>query len=135
MPDDWLDRYEGVFDAGPAKFKEQRRERLIELGLIDGDDSLAPVFNFPAWLESHKKPWAERDDAERNKVVAPNPMIAVNLGITYEGPCNWWCGTKFGFPDTMLNPKRRKRLFAGILALIVLGGFALVRRRRKKRAV
>lgn len=65
VPDDWLDRYKGKFDDGPTKFKAQRRKRLIELGLISKETKLAEVAQFPSWLDSHKKPWAERDEDER----------------------------------------------------------------------
>ncbi|GAB5504577.1 arylsulfatase [Pyruvatibacter sp.] len=65
VPDDWLDRYKGVFDDGPAAEKEQRRQRLVELGLISPDSQLDAPLNFPSWLPSYKAPWAERSPEER----------------------------------------------------------------------
>lgn len=65
VPDAWLDRYRGVFDEGPEKSKEKRRQRLIELGLISENAELAQPLNFPNWLASHKKPWSERGEQER----------------------------------------------------------------------
>ena len=72
---------------------------------------------------------------ERNKVVSPNPLASLSMGITYEGQCNWWCETKFGFVDILLNPLQRNLLFAGVIVLTLLGGFAFYRRRRKKRVL
>ncbi|WP_321325379.1 arylsulfatase [uncultured Parasphingorhabdus sp.] len=65
VPAEWMDRYKGVFDEGPAKAKEKRRQRLIELGLIGKDAELAQTRQMPAWLDSHKKPWTERSESER----------------------------------------------------------------------
>jgi len=65
VPDDWLDRYAGAFDEGPAIFRERRRQRLVELGIIPGNAKLTPPLNFPAFLDSYKGPWAERDETER----------------------------------------------------------------------
>lgn len=76
VPDAWQDRYKGVFDEGPAKSKEKRRQRLIELALISQDAELAQPLNFPKWLDSHQKPWAERsaearkNDAHRMEIYA-----------------------------------------------------------------
>jgi len=65
VPADWMDRYEGVFDEGPAMAKEKRRQRLIELGLIGKNAELAQPRHMPAWLDSHRKPWNERSKTER----------------------------------------------------------------------
>lgn len=65
VPDDWLDRYDGVFDDGPEVSREERRQRLIELGHINADAEMADALNFPSWLDSHHAPWGERSDEER----------------------------------------------------------------------
>lgn len=65
VPDDWLDRYRGAFDKGPAYAKSQRRKRLVELGLIEEGVQLAEATNLPSWLDGHKKPWSERSAKER----------------------------------------------------------------------
>lgn len=65
VPDDWLDKYAGVFDEGPAVFKERRRQRLVDLGIIPDGITLPPAQNFPAWLDSYQAPWAEREEEER----------------------------------------------------------------------
>lgn len=73
--------------------------------------------------------------AERNKVVAPDPLSAPSMGVTYEGQCNWWCETKFGFVDVLLNPRQRNILFAAVIGLILLAGVGLFVRRRKRNLV
>ena len=65
VPSDWMDRYDGVFNAGPAHEKAKRVERLVQLGLLTGDEALTPARNFPRWLDAYKAPWTERDPAER----------------------------------------------------------------------
>lgn len=65
VPDGWLDEYAGVFDAGPADFKERRRQRLVELRIIPVEAEMAETLNFPSWLPSYKRPWAERPASER----------------------------------------------------------------------
>jgi arylsulfatase A-like enzyme len=76
VPDDWINRYRGKFDNGPADAKDQRARRLIELGLLDEDASLAEPVNFPSFLDTHKKPWSDRspeeqkNDARRMEIYA-----------------------------------------------------------------
>eukprot|EP00439_Symbiodinium_sp_Y106_P088332 s1_g868.t1 len=65
VPDAWLDKYAGVFDEGPAEFRERRRSRLVQLGIIPGNAPLSSPLNFPAFLDSHKAAWNERPEEER----------------------------------------------------------------------
>ena len=65
VPDDWLDKYDGVFDSGPAFSKKQRVDQLVEMGLIEKDVSLAQPPNIPSWLDAYKKPWDERSAKDR----------------------------------------------------------------------
>lgn len=65
VPDDWMDRYAGVFDAGPAPFEAAVMDRLSELDLYPERAERAPAPNLPPFLPSHRKSWAERTDAER----------------------------------------------------------------------
>ena len=71
--------------------------------------------------------------AIENGVIAPNPRLRMRSNVGYEGTCDWWCATKFGFVDIMFNPGQRNLLFALLLALPVLGGFGWFYRRRKRR--
>lgn len=81
VPDDWLDSYAGVFDAGPAHFKEKRRQRLVELGIIPADAKMAPTLNFPAFLDSHKRAWDERDADEQADDIRRMEIYAAMVEI------------------------------------------------------
>ena len=49
-PDDWLDKYEGVYDKGYDAIRAERLERMKELGIVSEDSVLAPrVPQVPAW--------------------------------------------------------------------------------------
>lgn len=65
VPDDWIDRYQGVFDDGPDVGREERRQRLIELGHLNADAEMAKALNFPSWLDSYQAPWEERSEEDR----------------------------------------------------------------------
>ena len=65
VPDDWLTRYDGVFDDGLEASRAEKRARLIELGLIPAEAQLPKAANAPAWLPTHKKPWDDRNAEEK----------------------------------------------------------------------
>ncbi len=49
-PDDWLDRYKGVYDKGYDAIRVERLARMKELGIVSQDSVLAPrVPQVPAW--------------------------------------------------------------------------------------
>jgi arylsulfatase A-like enzyme len=49
-PDDWLDRYKGVYDKGYDAIRAERLARMKELGIVSKDSVLAPrVPQVPAW--------------------------------------------------------------------------------------
>jgi arylsulfatase len=49
-PDDWLDRYKGVYDKGYDAIRAERLQRMKELGIVGKDSVLAPrVPQVPAW--------------------------------------------------------------------------------------
>jgi arylsulfatase A-like enzyme len=49
-PNDWLDKYKGVYDKGYDAIREERLERMKELGIISKDTALSPrVPSVPAW--------------------------------------------------------------------------------------
>jgi len=49
-PDDWLDKYEGVYDKGYDAIRAERLARMKELGIVSEDSVLAPrVPQVPAW--------------------------------------------------------------------------------------
>jgi arylsulfatase A-like enzyme len=49
-PDDWLDRYKGVYDMGYDAIRVKRLARMKELGIVSQDSALAPRLpTIPAW--------------------------------------------------------------------------------------
>lgn len=49
-PDDWLDKYRGVYDKGYDVIREERLARMKELGIVSKDAALSPrVPSVPAW--------------------------------------------------------------------------------------
>ncbi|MEL6782048.1 MAG: sulfatase-like hydrolase/transferase, partial [Pseudomonadota bacterium] len=70
-PAEFIDRYDGVFDAGWDVMREQRKERAIELGLVSASTELAPVH------EDHR---AWDDLSPEEKAVAAHAM-QVNAGM------------------------------------------------------
>ncbi|MEM7663621.1 MAG: arylsulfatase [Pseudomonadota bacterium] len=65
VPDDWRDRYDGTYDAGPLAIKAARLDRQEKLGLITEDIAQWQIPNFPPSLPLHMQPWDERSDAQR----------------------------------------------------------------------
>ena len=70
-PAEFIDRYDGVFDAGWDVMREQRKERAIELGLVPASAELAPVH------DDHR---AWDDLAPEEKAVEARAM-QVNAGM------------------------------------------------------
>lgn len=63
-PTEFIDRYNGVFDAGWDVMREERRRRVIELGLVPETTQLAPVHeDHRAWnaLSADEKAVAARE--------------------------------------------------------------------------
>lgn len=50
VPDHWIDRYRGKYDAGYDQLRATRIARLVELGLLDDAELAAP-------LPPHVRPW------------------------------------------------------------------------------
>jgi len=71
-----------------------------------------------------------------NKVIDPNPRFTLRSNTGYEGACNWWCQTKFGLVDILINPHLRQPAFIIMLAVFglgIAGGVASWRKRRSHR--
>jgi arylsulfatase len=52
VPDDWLDKYKGAYDAGYDALREQRLGRMKRLGIVPQETKLAPRLPMvPAWDE------------------------------------------------------------------------------------
>ncbi len=81
VPDDWLDRYDGVFDDGPEAAGTDINKKLIELSLLPADAARQPPLNFPFWLPSHRKPWADRTDEERQDTIRRMEIYAAMVEL------------------------------------------------------
>ncbi len=67
VPDEWLDRYEGAYDAGAVATRRARAARQAALGLIPDDARLWDYPRFPSWFPNHLPPWSERSQARRER--------------------------------------------------------------------
>ncbi|MEM6499107.1 MAG: arylsulfatase, partial [Pseudomonadota bacterium] len=76
VPDDWLDRYAGAYDAGPAAISAARAQRQIELGILPADAPLPIPFGVPPFLPSFKGPWEQRSAADRAADARPMEIYA-----------------------------------------------------------
>ncbi|MEO0754219.1 MAG: arylsulfatase [Pseudomonadota bacterium] len=67
VPDDWRDRYEGAYDAGPETVRSSRLARQQALGLMPPEVARWDVPNFPPAVPSHVRPWSDRPGALRTR--------------------------------------------------------------------
>ncbi len=67
VPDEWLDRYAGAYDDGPAATRRARAERQAALGLIPDNTNLWNYPRFPGWFPNHLPPWSERSGERRER--------------------------------------------------------------------
>lgn len=69
LPDDWLDRYEGVYDDGYNTLREQRATRMKSLGIISQEASLGPwLAMVPRWEDLNAE--HQRLEARRMEIYA-----------------------------------------------------------------
>ncbi|MEM1402272.1 MAG: arylsulfatase [Pseudomonadota bacterium] len=61
VPNDWLDKYRGEYDAGPSAIREARVAKLKAKGLIPDNLSLWHPQPFPKLIPNYLAPWSERD--------------------------------------------------------------------------
>ena len=76
VPDEWLDRYDGIYDQGPIATRLARFERQREAGLVPEDTELWDIPNFPPWLPSHITPWDTRSEQEKEHDARPMEIYA-----------------------------------------------------------
>jgi arylsulfatase A-like enzyme len=68
-PDDWLDKYKGVYDKGYDAIRVERLARMKELGIVSQDSVLAPRLpNIPAWEKL--TPQQQKLSARRMEIYA-----------------------------------------------------------------
>jgi arylsulfatase len=60
VPDDWIDKYEGVYDVGYETVRKQRLDRMEELGIVPRGTELGP------WLKTVPG-WGDLDPDQREK--------------------------------------------------------------------
>jgi len=60
VPDDWLGRYEGVYDEGPEAVKAARQKRLEDEGMIPAGMETWEPPAYPADLPLYSPDWEER---------------------------------------------------------------------------
>lgn len=65
VPDEWLDKYRGTYDEGPAVIRGERIARQQQLGLIPAQFQPWSPPAFPGWLPMGRTPWDIRPASER----------------------------------------------------------------------
>ncbi|BFM14737.1 arylsulfatase AtsA [Maricurvus nonylphenolicus] len=81
VPDNWLDRYRGVYDAGPEAIREQRAQQLKTKGLLPEDSSLWQMPSPPKWLPLYKPQWQQRSEEERQDSVRRMELYAAMVEL------------------------------------------------------
>lgn len=73
LPDDWLDRYDGVYDGGYNSLRKQRLARMKKLGIIPKEASLGPwLAMVPRWEELN----AEQQEKEARRMEIYAAMVS-----------------------------------------------------------
>jgi len=60
VPDEWIDKYKGQYDAGPDVVRKQRFAQQVKMGLFPADTKLWKIPNPPAGHPKHTPQWQER---------------------------------------------------------------------------
>ena len=71
---EYIQKYNGRYDAGPERIREQRIGRLRELGFIPQDMKPAPFYPYPKRMSN--RPWEERDDMARKRSARKMEVFA-----------------------------------------------------------
>lgn len=73
LPDDWLDRYDGVYDGGYNSLRKQRLARMKKLGIIPKEASLGPwLAMVPRWEKLN----AEQQEKEARRMEIYAAMVS-----------------------------------------------------------
>lgn len=81
VPDDWLEAYRGVFDAGPEAVRARRMVALRDKGLFPEGADIPPPLALPPLVPGRKKPWSERSSEERRIDARPVEIYAAMVEI------------------------------------------------------
>jgi arylsulfatase len=78
VPDDWLDRYKGVYDGGYPAMKRDRTRRMKSLGLIQQDLEINPGTD-------HYENWDELSDADKRLQSRKMEVCAAMIEMLDDG--------------------------------------------------
>ena len=81
VPDDWVDRYRGEYDAGPDAVRSARLEKLRELGLLGDAQTASEVLRAPRLLPSYKVAWDDREADEKVKDARAMEIYAAMITL------------------------------------------------------
>lgn len=104
VPDDWLERYRGVYDQGPKAVRQARHRRQLELGLVPkGAPQWTPP-EFPEWLPMGRKPWLQRSEAERKRDARSMEIYAAMIELLDQqiGRLHLWLETRGLLENTVI---------------------------------
>ncbi|RSM00815.1 hypothetical protein CEP52_008927 [Fusarium oligoseptatum] len=73
-PKDYIEKYDGVYDDGPERVREQRIERLKKLGFISSDAKPAAFSEYPHRMSNRN--WEHRDDMARKRSARKMAVFA-----------------------------------------------------------
>ncbi|MEH6567755.1 MAG: arylsulfatase [Halioglobus sp.] len=76
VPNEWRNRYSGVYDQGPEIVRNERSARQRELGLIPGGAQQWSPPIFPSWLPIGRETWELRTAEERARDIRPMEIYA-----------------------------------------------------------
>jgi arylsulfatase len=65
VPDEWIDKYKGQYDAGPDAIRKQRLARQVTMGLFPEHTKLWEIPNPPKGHPQHVPQWQERPQEVR----------------------------------------------------------------------
>ena len=76
-PDDWLDKYKGVYDKGYDAIRAERLERMKELGIVSKDTVISPRLPMiPAWDDLTPE---QKKLSARRMLTVPHKSTSANL--------------------------------------------------------
>lgn len=81
VPDDWVQRYRGKYDAGPRAMRQRRIDQLQALGMVPAKVEATQPPNFPSFMPMHIKPWNDMTSAERLASSRPMEIYAAMIEL------------------------------------------------------
>ncbi len=76
VPDEWIDRYEGVYDEGPEAIRRARYDNLVAQRLLPKTASAAQFLEFPFLLPTAGRPWQNGSEEEQQHAAKPMEIYA-----------------------------------------------------------